>query len=315
VLESTDLEEVRAGVAGVLNDHRLASSSPAVRARLYAKGCEHVKVCLLEYGGAVSVETQPAADFLIVQSAVRGCVNVDSAAGSWTIRPGCGVILPSAVALKLDWEVSALQILVKIPLARLEGMYETLVGHPLASALEFRSDLQLDTAAGAGWTALVNHYCEQVEHADTPAARMRARLAEEALMGHLLCSYVNGMDDDLDGARKLAPRLVRRAREYIESHLAEPISLADIAQAAGASARSLSRAYQEYYGISPMASARLLRLERVHAELEAAGGDASVSDIAFRWGCMHLGRFATAYRERFGQAPHETLKRGRAIAH
>lgn len=315
LLDSSDLNEVRAGVAGVLSEHRLAPHSASLHARLYATGTEHLKVCMLEYGGGVTVHTQPAADFLLVQSAVRGSVTVGSAAGTWTIRPGRGVILPPGMPLQLDWDTAALQILVKIPMARLKGVYESLVGRPLDCDLSFHPELCFDTVAGSGWHALVNHYCDQVENAGSSIALMRARVAEQALMGHLLCSYSCGMAEEVEAGRNIAPRHVRRAREFIEARLGDPITLADIAQAASVSARSLSRAYQQHYGISPMAAVRLLRLERIHSELKTAQRDASVSDIAFRWGCFHLGRFAAVYRQRYGQAPHDTLRQRHYGAH
>ncbi|WP_363094775.1 helix-turn-helix domain-containing protein, partial [Pseudonocardia sp. 73-21] len=34
----------------------------------------------------------------------------------------------------------------------------------------------------------------------------------------------------------------------------------------------------------------------------------SVADIASHWGFTHLGRFAAAYRERYGCVPSETLR-------
>lgn len=310
LLESSDLDEVRASVAGVLNEHRLAARSSAISARVYAKGRGPLKVCMLEYGEAVTVETQPAADFVLVQCALRGQVDVRCAEGNWTIHPGHSLVLPSSVPLTLDWEHSALHVLVKIPLARLNGVYETLVGRPPSSPLRFRHEFGGDDVA-AGWASLVNYYCDQLERAspESTASLMGTRVAEEALMGHLLCTSSAALDEPM--GRNIAPRLVRRAREFIEVRLGDPITLTDIAVAAGTSARSLSRAYQEYYGISPMASVRQLRLERIHAALKESTSDDSVSDIAIRWGCLHLGRFATAYRERFGQSPHETLKRAR----
>jgi transcriptional regulator GlxA family with amidase domain len=54
---------------------------------------------------------------------------------------------------------------------------------------------------------------------------------------------------------------------------------------------------------------RDVRLNRVHAELRSADPrSASVSQIATRWGFLYLGRFAAAYRDKFGRRPSETLR-------
>ena len=36
-----------------------------------------------------------------------------------------------------------------------------------------------------------------------------------------------------------------------------------------------------------------------------------MTQIAMTWGFNHLGRFATDYRDRFGETPSETYRRGR----
>ena len=53
-----------------------------------------------------------------------------------------------------------------------------------------------------------------------------------------------------------------------------------------------------------------VRLGRAHEALRAADPTrVTVSSIAHRWGFAHLGRFASAYRVKFGQSPSETLRR------
>ncbi|WP_442875877.1 helix-turn-helix domain-containing protein [Amycolatopsis sp. NBC_01488] len=56
---------------------------------------------------------------------------------------------------------------------------------------------------------------------------------------------------------------------------------------------------------------REVRLDRVRDDLVAARdvSGARVTPIAARWGFTHMSRFATAYRQKFGEAPSITLRR------
>jgi AraC-like DNA-binding protein len=103
---------------------------------------------------------------------------------------------------------------------------------------------------------------------------------------------------------QLGPPYLARAVEYLEAHLAERITLGDVARAAGRSARTVDAAFREHLGVSPMTHVRNLRLDRVRAALPASRQKTSV--IALNAGFTHLGRFAAAYRERFGELPSAT---------
>jgi methylphosphotriester-DNA--protein-cysteine methyltransferase len=53
-------------------------------------------------------------------------------------------------------------------------------------------------------------------------------------------------------------------------------------------------------------------LDRARDDLAQANG--SVTDIAYHWGFTNPGRFAHAYRNRFGEFPAATLDEGRTRA-
>jgi len=104
-----------------------------------------------------------------------------------------------------------------------------------------------------------------------------------------------------DGATA-TPAAVGRAIAYMEEHLADPISVADIAEAARLSARGLQEAFRRVLGETPTHYLRRMRLDAARADLqrrERTDG-ATVAQIARRWGFSHLPRFATYYRETFG---------------
>ncbi|MFF2051084.1 helix-turn-helix transcriptional regulator [Leifsonia sp. NPDC058194] len=119
---------------------------------------------------------------------------------------------------------------------------------------------------------------------------------------------------DLSGGRDGAtatPAAVRRAIAYMESNVAESISVADIADAARLSARGLQEAFQRVVGDTPTRYLRRIRLEAARSELQRSdrSDGVTVAQIAHRWGFAHVPRFATYYRETFGESPRDTLDR------
>ena len=83
----------------------------------------------------------------------------------------------------------------------------------------------------------------------------------------------------------------------------------DLASIAGVGVRVLQESFRQHVGVSPLAYLRRLRLDGVHQELSRSDPwQVNVSDVAYRWGFTHLGRFAGAYRARFGESPSQTLR-------
>ena len=212
------------------------------------------------------------------------------------------VVLPSNVPLRLDWAPGSTQMILKVPLCRLHEVYDDLTGTHASEPLCFDREIDLDSVDGQQWNALMRYFCEQIAH-PSPLSMPKVRMTEEAMMRHLPCAQSMSVREHFSGQpAALAPRHLRRAREFMEAGLQQEISLKDIADHCGVSIRSLSRAFQSCYGLSPMQVQRTMRLDRIRAELRRGASDASVSEVALHWGCSHLGRFAAAYRARFGEA-------------
>ena len=107
----------------------------------------------------------------------------------------------------------------------------------------------------------------------------------------------------------LAPGHMKRAIDYMQAHLAKPMSLADIAAAAGTSARTLQDSFQRFRQTTPMAFLRDLRMEAVRQDLLDPANQAPIAEIALRWGFVHMGMFAARYRQRYGERPSDTRLR------
>jgi AraC-like DNA-binding protein len=109
---------------------------------------------------------------------------------------------------------------------------------------------------------------------------------------------------------RLAPAVLRRATAFIEEHSERPLTVGQIAAAAGVGIRGLQIAFRRHLEVTPMTYVRRVRLDRVHRELLT--GDphdgVTVQAVARRWGFVNLGRFAAEYRSEYGVPPSETLR-------
>lgn len=114
----------------------------------------------------------------------------------------------------------------------------------------------------------------------------------------------------LPGPEWVAPAAARRAAAFLEAHADEPVTLDEIAAAAGVTGRALQYAFRRYFGTTPTGYLRRLRLERAHAELGHAdpAGGVTVAAVARRWGWASHSRFTVAYQQRFGVLPSHTLR-------
>jgi len=111
------------------------------------------------------------------------------------------------------------------------------------------------------------------------------------------------------------PELVRRALALIERRAGEPVAIRDLCRAIGVCERTLRNAFHAVYGLSPKQYLIRHGLDEAHDALQhAVVGRGAVTHIATECGFFELGRFAAAYRRRFGERPSDTLRGATAHA-
>jgi AraC family ethanolamine operon transcriptional activator len=104
-------------------------------------------------------------------------------------------------------------------------------------------------------------------------------------------------------------RIVKRTRDYFDAHLAHPIEVTRLCTHAGASLRTIERAFIETCGANPKQMLTLMRMTRARRTLQAARpGETTVARVAVDCGFFHLGRFSTNYTALYGEPPSATLR-------
>lgn len=104
---------------------------------------------------------------------------------------------------------------------------------------------------------------------------------------------------------------VQKMQDYVENHLHEPITLKNLADAAGYSPWHAAKIFKELLGKSPFEYMRSLRLSR--AALILRDHEEKVVDVAFDWVFDSHEGFTRAFSREFGIAPKRYSKEKRPI--
>ena len=92
-----------------------------------------------------------------------------------------------------------------------------------------------------------------------------------------------------------------RAKDLADSRYAEPLTVDDLASAAGLSRAHFSREFRAAFGESPHVYLLTRRLERAAALLRMT--DKSVADICMAVGLQSVGSFTTSFVRMHGKTP------------
>jgi AraC-like DNA-binding protein len=99
------------------------------------------------------------------------------------------------------------------------------------------------------------------------------------------------------------PPLVLKARDYIDKHKTEELSLADVAKAAGASVFHFCKVFHKATGLTFTDYVARVRLEEARTRL--LNPNLRVSEIAYDVGFQSLTQFNRTFKRVFGQSPSE----------
>ena len=96
-------------------------------------------------------------------------------------------------------------------------------------------------------------------------------------------------------------RHLLRAKDLADARYAEPLTVDDLAAAAGLSRAHFSREFRRAFGEPPHAYLLTRRLERAAALLR--GTDRSIADVCLSVGLQSIGSFTTSFSRMYGVSP------------
>jgi AraC-like DNA-binding protein len=266
------------------------------------------------YGGSVSIDPGCLERFFLLQLPLQGAALVSTSSHNIATAPGVAAsLLSPTMPTRMVWEKDCAQLILLVERKLVEQRAAALAGQT-GRAVEFDPVIDLAAPAAKALQAQMQGLVNLAEGLGSkrklsPAAAANWR---EALLDGLLTGQRHGLSRAIRtfaGEGEALPRALRRARDCLAAHAADPLDLVQLAGAAGIGIRALQIGFQRHFGMSISQMLLDLRLAELNARLTAAAPDARIIDIAFDLGFTHVSRMAGDYRQKFGETPSATLRR------
>lgn len=306
---SEDIFEVREHIAQTYCPHDLAVArrGDALDAWLNHRRLAKLGIGAMAYGAEVAIERIEDQDMLLLMHPTAGAAEIGTAAETIDSHARRASVVDTGELRRMRWSEDCVQRVVQISNAVLDHHATMMMGRPLSRKLRFAAEMPTG-AEGAGWWHYASLLCLEVS-AEAQGQAVIDSL-ETLLILKLLESHPSNYSDQLRPQRcKIAPQHVRKVEQYIIAHADRPITLEQLVEVSGVSARALFDGFRRFRGTSPMVFLKSVRLERARDDLRNALPGESVTEIACRWGFYQFGRFAAHYRRLFGELPSETLRK------
>lgn len=312
-MHSSALDEVREIVPRVYAPHQtiVLERRKPLRAVLNAAVVGDTTVGYLRYGTEIRMIPAPLSSCYHINLPREGFTESTSGRDSIISSPGRAAVFSPGQPMTIRWSPDCAQLAVKLDRGALQTELESALGRQV-STVRFDLGMDVTNEAGRSWLAALYLVLAEIER---PESGIHQPLAGAhfagLLMTTLLFAHAHNHSEALRrpvGAAR--PRAVHKVMELVDARPEEPYSAGDLAAHAGVSLRALQAGFRRELGMSPMTYLQDVRLARAHAALvEAEPGEVTTTEVAYRWGFTHLGRFAAGYRKKYGVAPSQTLHR------
>ena len=309
-----DVDDIMDNVGRAFKPHKMTLHDPAdtLDAALHSLRIGNVTVFFLAYGAEVAIDPGVLEDFVLVQMPVNGEAGYACGGDEINGNPNLAAVLSPQKKIRMRFSAQLNQIIIRLDQRAIDQVCATHLDCRPKGNIDFKLGLDLTSPAGCAWNSTISHIVNgsrmfsPLLHNPVYAAQIERMLIDTLLFAHTHNLSHRFAMSSMRPA--VAPAYVRRATEYLHAHIAETVTIEQLAQAVGVSPRALFYAFKQTYDQTPMAYLRELRLSAVHRELQSSDpATISLTDLAIRWGFMHYGHFSNYYRQRFGHRPLDTL--------
>ncbi len=312
VLTADTLDEATSLVRAAICPHRLRVNEPMRKSVLFLSSLDLGACGLtnLKYGFDVDIDAGCIEDTYLVKWTLAGQGQIQCGERTAITSPRSLVITEPSEHTKIRMTAACQHLTVRVSRRALLEALAAKLRRPARKTLQFELEIPMDSDFARAWCELVAHICHV--SATAPAAlasegvrKQYSRTLMEIMLGAAPHNHAESTDEA--GGRATAWH-VGRARDYVHEHLAEGISITEIAARVGVTPRTLQNGFRKAFNLTPAEYIRRARIDALHRALLAADASAGVTSLMMNVGIVNFGRYAQYYREQVGVSPSTTLK-------
>ncbi len=309
-----EIDEVRHKVGDIFVPHYLNvhGQDKHLSADMNHLKLENISINTLGYGAGVNINCDPFEKFLLIMLPMTGVMDAKVEEGVVRANQDTAAIINTSDPLSMQWGDRCNQLIIRIDKELIDRTCECLLGYPIKNDVRFSSALDMSTGFEMYQSIIYLLASNPFVSESAKTFPMITKQLEHLLVSSLLLNQKNQYSQELLKPEKIiTPQYIRQAEEYMREKATEAITLQDVADNVGISLKTLHNGFQKYRKNSPNKFLKSLRLDLVRKDLIAAkysNSKTTVTEIALRWGFIHLSHFSESYYEKFGELPSITLK-------
>lgn len=306
---SSHLSDFTEAVGSHFRPHQV-SGPDRIAGNLEARHFGRVGLTYLSYGSEVEIRTDPLDGFSLLQIPIKGVSSEPDRDGRDRFSLQKGQVLGLARGIDFAIHRNCTLLITRFENADIADTLADLSGQgDTARTMKMMKRCDLASPAGRALLSQLRWLNFELAEGGSRLALMEAHCSKGLLVSFLMAT-VPGLSRSSTPLPTFAA--VRRVEAYVDEHLGEAITIADMARVAGVPVRTLFELFKRYKEETPADMLRRKRLEAVRQLLvQASPYDTTVTEAAMACGFAHLGRFAQYYSAEYGEKPSDTLMRRR----
>ena len=280
-------------------------SNPNPLSRLSFTEFSGLGLSSLSYGSEVRIKSPELENTFHLQIITKGFCNITFKDGEVFLGQGDAIMLNPHELIILDYSHDCEKLIINVPESEFQSTVLSDLGHIPKSGIRFHRD-PVNLFSFPSLVKLFEAILLESENLDS-SLLCTSSLYKEIFAKKLLRTFRGNfnIDDDIQNIHPCMKNII----QYIDENLKNDITLEELSDVSLVSVRSIYNMFASSFSTTPRNYIKNRKLNKVREEL-LSGRAKNITEIAFDYGFMHLGRLSCDYKKVFGELPSETRKAG-----